>query len=521
MKSLKFLPTVGRLLLIAFFVSITACENEIADNTDPNVGIETAEDDIPFEKIAENSFNILENKYEPRPPVEAPGEKPTKDATSITSKSNAAPQWTVFRVNTNDRRNINYGLFGANNDWRFIPDSDFNRNFIPSMRNISGNGLRYPGGWESEYYDANTNTTPGWNNTPAQAGASVNSLINNDIGVLSIVIPTVDAMNRPLWDPTWWAAIQTLKTKANTIIDRVGAYRIDYVEIGNEWWLQWGGGVSRFDKVRKYGQIAKLLARHLKQRYGNDFKILVNGDYTVPSEFGTIKTIFGNELNNIDGSALHPYAGYNSFTHNLNNLENLINDCKYYLGRNYVTQSEWAPSKAYNNNRVYAQAANIMVDMFHKFARTNSNAAAYWAPENSTLPGLGLFNSTASNVNYPQAQIFKSMSDSFSGQAIYNSEDFGSQRQGIIKMASRISGKQVALWISGFDVGDTDVWIDFPGRSVRSVWSTIYYPSTYNGDQPQPMGHYYNDWWRSTTGIGVKLNSWRKYGIAFVILDLY
>lgn len=525
MKTTKILSVIGRFTCIVAFISITACNNEEID-TNTSEAIEVNENintnDIPLELVTSN--NAVDEFYDTRPSIDSKvRETPKKsDVSNTTAKSIAAQQWTVFKIDVYNQVAINYGLFGVNNDWRFIPNNDFYYNFVPSLGSISSNAIRYPGGWESEYYEASNNTTPGWSNTPAKAGASLATLNSSgNLGVVNLVIPTVDAMNQPLWSNQWWAAIQKLKDRANRLID--GSNRVDYVEIGNEWWLQWGGGVSRYDKVRKYGQIAKLLARHLRARYGYSFKILVNGDYTVPSEFSTLKTIFGNELNNIDGSALHPYAGYNSTTHNLNNLENTINQCKSNLGRYYVTQSEWAPSKAYNNNRVYAQAANIMVDMFQKFARVGSNSASYWAPENSTLPGLGLFNSAAQNVWYPQAQIFSSMAQNFYGGAAYNYESHGSQT-GIIKVASRVYGKQVAFWVSGFDVGDTDVYLDFPGvnaSNIKNVYSTIYYPSSYWGEQAQSMGHYWNSWFRTTTGIAVKLNSWRRYGIAYVVLDLY
>ena len=148
----------------------------------------------------------------------------------------------TLTVDATDGIDINPEIFGVNNDWRQIPDNTFS-NFATTLGNIGTTVVRYPGGWESEFYAWTSNTTPGWNNTPTQPGASVSTLKSN-ISNYSVVLPTAEAMNTVVGSSQYNTAIANLKARVKEALTVTNVGN-GLVEIGNEWWLQFAGGVSR------------------------------------------------------------------------------------------------------------------------------------------------------------------------------------------------------------------------------------------------------------------------------------
>ncbi|WP_418264150.1 hypothetical protein [Flavobacterium faecale] len=324
----------------------------------------------------------------------------------------------VLTVDASDKIAINPEIFGVNNDWKQIPNSTFT-GFANMLKSINYTVVRYPGGWESEYYDWDTNTTPTWNSAPSVAGASIETLKSN-INSYSIVIPTTLAMDKAVGSAQFNTAVETLKVKAEKAITKAGLEQSGIIEIGNEWWLQWAGGVSRAEKLTKYTNIAMALAAHLNIKYPNHkFKLLVNGDYTKPEEFTTMKQQFTTAYDVIDGVALHTYAGYQTDTHNMSELESRIKACatNFNPNKKFIYLSEWMPSRDYNDRALYMEAANIIPDMIQIYARSNANAAAYWPPVNTSIPGLGLTNWNFSTV-FPVGQIMGELSKSYKGFAL-------------------------------------------------------------------------------------------------------
>lgn len=423
-----------------------------------------------------------------------------------------------IRIYTNDQVPISDVLFGVNNNWKTITNTNYS-NFESALEGISYQGIRFPGGWESEYYDWSTNTTPGWKNSPTLPGASISTLNSTNPSSLSIVVPTARAMNLNIGSNKWDEAIEQCKAEAVDAINLAGVNKILSVEIGNEWWLQYGGGVSRSEKCSKYADIAKRIAKHIKITFpSSNFKLLVNGDYTVPSEFTTIKNIFGADIQYIDGVALHPYAGYDSSTHNITSVGSNIASCKANIGKNYVHLSEWAPSKAYNNNKMYAQGANVLVELFHEFARSGADAAAYWPPLNTSIVGLGLFNSTYS-VAWPTGQIFKDMSINYKGMAL------STETNGSIKAVASRNGKRITVYVAGMDNPQTTVRIRIVGNTPKSgiVESKIFVPgNTSNTAAASQMNlisnpSVYNS---SINGYIFAINQTCQYSIQKLIFDL-
>ena len=365
----------------------------------------------------------------------------------------------TLSVDALDGVTINPEIFGVNNDWRQVSDNTFST-FAGTLGTIGTTILRYPGGWESEFYAWTSNTTPGWNNTPSNPGASVASLRGN-INNYSIVIPTVEAMNRVVGSSQWNSAIARLKITAETAIIASGIGN-GIVEIGNEWWLQFAGGVSRSQKLDKYVNVAMELAAHIDEKFPNHtFKLLVNGDYTQPQEFTTMKQKFTKAYDVIDGVALHTYTGYTTDTHNIADLEKRIIDCanNFNPNKNFKYLSEWMPSRDYNERALYMEAANVIPDIIQIYTRTGSEAGAYWPPINTSIPGLGLTNWNYSKV-FPTGQILGDMAESFTGKSLKTTSDKfhlaaalrADNTMVLYVTGAKESGKKVGVKINGFTV---------------------------------------------------------------------
>ena len=369
----------------------------------------------------------------------------------------------TLTVDASDGVDINPQLFGVNNDWRQIPDGTFS-SFTSTIDDIDYSVLRYPGGWESEFYAWTSNTTPGWNNTPPDPGASVATLKNN-VSNYSIVIPTAEAMNTTVGSSQWNTAIANLRAKAAAAIN-ASEIGNGIVEIGNEWWLQYAGGVSREQKLDKYVHVAMALAEYIDNLYPNrSFKLLINGDYTQPQEFTSMKNKFTTAYDVIDGVALHTYTGYVTSSHNIEDLEQRIITCasNFNPSKTFTYLSEWMPSRLYNETALYMEAANIIPDIIHIYARAGADAAAYWPPINTSIPGLGLTNWNYSKI-YPVGQIFGELARSYTGKALKTTSNkfhlaAAQPDPGTIVLyitGGQESGKKVAIRVEGFAIGSIE-----------------------------------------------------------------
>jgi hypothetical protein len=374
---------------------------------------------------------------------------------------------TNIWVYANDKVPINANIFGINNDWAQVTNAQYT-SFAKANEANSYGILRYPGGFESEYYNWTNNTTPNWANTPSVAGATPMTMKNNSSNY-GIVIPIQNAMLKTLNSQAWLDALNDLKGIAETAINSAGANNIKVVEIGNEWWLQYGGGVSRGDKLIKYAKIAMNLAEHIAAKYPNrTFKLLINGDYAEPSEFTTLKNQFTKAYDAIDGVALHTYTGYINDGHNIETLETKIQDCanNWNPSKKYIYCSEWAPSRAYNDGKLYMEAANIIPDIIQIYARSGVNAGAYWPPTNVSIPGLGLYDAVFGT--YPCGQIFSDMAKNYTGDALSTTSNAGLKTSAALQNANTM-----VLYVTGKDLEAKTASIKVNGFVMKTIKSAV------------------------------------------------
>ncbi|MGB4961207.1 MAG: hypothetical protein WBO36_17105 [Saprospiraceae bacterium] len=374
---------------------------------------------------------------------------------------------TNIWIDANDKITINPNIFGLNNDWAQVTNAQY-ATFAKANDANSYTILRYPGGFESEYYNWNNNTTPNWANTPSVAGATPNTMKNNSSNY-GIVIPIQNAMLKSLNSQAWLDAVSDLKIIAETSINSLGINNIKVVEIGNEWWLHYGGGVSRADKLIKYAKIAMNLAEHIDAKYPNrSFKLLVNGDYSEPDEFTTLKNQFAKAYHTIDGVALHTYTGYIENGHNIETLEAKIEECanNWNPNKKYIYCSEWAPSRLYNDGKLYMEAANIIPDIVHIYARSGVSAGAYWPPINTSIPGLGLYDTNFGL--FPCGQIFSDLAKNYTGEALKTMAN-----SSLMANAALQNSNTMILYVAGKDLSTKTASIKVSGFTIKSIVSAV------------------------------------------------
>ena len=417
---------------------------------------------------------------------------------------------------------INQDVFGINNDWSKISSSNFNQamTLFKSMNDDDFVLLRFPGGWESEHFDWDSQTTPNWNNAPSEDGANITQVKQNT-SAHTIVVPTRSALLEEYNTQAWIDEVELLKLEAVNAINQSNPSQVKVVEIGNEWWLQWAGGKTREEKLITYGKTAMEMAAHIDNEFPNrNFKLLINGDYTQPQEFIALKNQFTSTsaYNAIDGLGLHTYAGYNSETYNIADLENRIKTCASNFNDSksmFIYVSEWMPSKLYNNNKKHMQTANIIPHMIHIYAKAGVDMGAYWPPVNSSAPGVGLTNWNFTTL-LPIGQILGQLKNDFK---TYTVETTSSET--IHLTTGGENDNEMVLYLAGGESETTDVQIIVHGFSINTVVEAHRLrPADYNNtelgvpyiEEVVEVGHTGNK-------IFLTINKQGKYEIIRVVLS--
>ena len=289
------------------------------------------------------------------------------------------------------------------------------------------------------------------------------------------MVPTRLALSESYNTAAWKDVVDQLKLDAENAVKMAEPDKIKYLEIGNEWWLQYAGGDNRSDKLINYSKTAMKIAGHLASKYPDrTFNILINGDFTVPSEFSAIKENFTEAYEEIDGLALHTYTGYqppaDKTGYDIETLGEKIEACARNFNQNkdlIIYCSEWMAARDYNENSRYMEAANIIPDIIHLYSRYGVDAGAYWPPVNSSAPGVGLVNWNASTV-FPVGQILSDMASSYTGEVVRTTSD-----SNISITGAHTSSESLVLYVSGKDNSWTDVDINVDNFDISEVSNAV------------------------------------------------
>jgi hypothetical protein len=296
-----------------------------------------------------------------------------------------APSAAVVTIDTDKSYPINRDIFGVNNMWNIVSKDEF-PDFITGLREKAGATLfRFPGGWESEWLDWQSNTAPGWKKAPDQPGASVENVLASGLKP-TFVVATREAMTDPKQlDSTVERAVALVSKYSN---------RVTIWEIGNEWWLQDGARKSagrRSGALQNYAAIIRAMAPQMKKT-APGIKIFINGDWTKPQEFAQLKQLVGETgWAAVDGISIHPYCGDRSDAPLCLNIGAQASAIRASSGKSSIYASEWATARAYSTTKTSLGQGNLLVAALSEMARGHIDAAAYW-PAARIIPRLALLN---------------------------------------------------------------------------------------------------------------------------------
>lgn len=377
---------------------------------------------------------------------------------------------TDVYIYPNNTKPINEKVFGINNEWREITSAEF-PNFQSRLSDLGCKLFRFPGGWESEHYDWATNTTPGWDKAPTLPGATptqAKSAADN----VTFVLRITPYMNNPTT-----ANLNLLKEEAYNLVIQHSAV-VKSWQIGNEWWLQWAGGVDRATKLSRYATLARAVAQRIKDANPN-VEVYVTGQWQVPTDFQTIKTVFdaNTSWGNVDGLDVHVYAGDNGTETDYHNIQTNFSQIKSLTGKSKILASEWAAVKGNTNEKRGLRAANIMTLVWHNMVRAGLTSACYWPAPNIAW-GIGLMKDNHPNYDLiAVGQAFKWLSTGMKGYAVHSSTNLE------VVASKDVDNKEITVIIPTMELVDHSIKLRYSNTDVISLVSAqaMYMP---NPDAP-------------------------------------
>lgn len=392
---------------------------------------------------------------------------------------------SVVSVFTNNRVPIDPLIYGVNNDWRRTTGENHDL-FEGKLNDVGYSLIRYPGGFESEFYlweaagETPANRTPRWNNDPAVPGATPEQVLETarERGVE----PTFVLRTREYIE-----AVRSGTSRVNDTVtvnqeqafdllvdvaDRVvRAYKDDVRiwEIGNEWY-NFGGNDAQ--NQASYATIAGAIARRIKE-IDPTLQTYIVAEWEEPQKMAQFRQQFEADGNwqFVDGLNVHIYAGDENEKHSFDTITDRMGQLRTDSGKDKFYVSEWNSSKAYTGGKVYMQGANMQVKQTWLMQRARIGLGALWPAHETAIPGLGLVQDTVDASNQantgftdilPSGSVFNWMSTFLVGDAVQVTE------QKVLAAASR-SGDELVVFLLGVGAGDQDVRINTAGFVATEV----------------------------------------------------
>jgi hypothetical protein len=364
-----------------------------------------------------------------------------------TPSSVASATYTItaggqITVNANSQTPISAKIFGSNNIWYYVQGSSFS-SFANGLKSAGINGLRFPGGFESEHYIWDQNSpscnspcmanddneylinpngvaslykfywqnnsySPSNPNAPWSPGATpsqATSAFPNNVAFVVRTLDAIEANTTSASDPNNWNAWANY---AGYLVKTYGYNGQDWL-IGNEWYNDaYNGSDAHVDPVtwaNLYGTALSYYVPAMKaaaQAAGISINIYASTLYEHntaqdPAQYLlNVISAAGPAWSQVDGLDIHPYSGNNpstcaSFwiTDPINTVTADIQALQAASGRSLVFASEWSAdlednkgSDPCNNPQVQKglENANDMVQLFGQLAQGGVTAATYYPP---------------------------------------------------------------------------------------------------------------------------------------------
>ena len=395
-------------------------------------------------------------------------------------------------------------MYGANYQWDTVPQSQFpawinQLTAYAPQPSAPVSFFRYPGGWDGEWYDWDTNqmypggpsyTTPG--EPPGQFLEYVPPM---SVGMAtrdaSFVLSTRGVICTST--PSQLSALITQQT--NNYVSLISLYQsnVRYWEIGNEWWLQNGAAVNSAPlssnhglttNITRYAALVAAAAPVLKADFPN-IKLYVTADWTTAGglagndEFVQLRNLIGPaSWALIDGISIHAYCGLTVAATLCSSIPAQVAAIKQDTGKTDIYVSEWSLGTSQVTNDFGIQNANATVSAFQDMALAGITKAAYWPPIGN-YPGTLTTGSSLTATGL----LFRAMSLLYEGEAIptHLSVTSGPAGQTLaVAAANHVSGKNGVSVIIATNGDPTEtINLSMAGTGMTQVAnsSVIYSPN--------------------------------------------
>lgn len=392
---------------------------------------------------------------------------------------------SVVSVFTNNRVPIDPLIYGVNNDWRRTTSENHGL-FEEKLDDVGYSLIRYPGGFESEFYlweaagETPANRTPRWNNNPAVPGATPEQILATarERGVEPTFVLRTREYIEAVRDGTSRVnnTVTVNQEEAFALLvdvaDKVVREYKDEVriwEIGNEWY-NFGGNDTQ--NQASYATIAGAIAKRIKE-IDPTLQTYIVAEWEEPQRMAGFRQQFEADGNwqYVDGLNVHIYAGDEDAKHEFDTIISRMDQLRTDSGKDKFYVSEWNSSKAYTGNKVYMEGANMQVKHTWLMQRSGIQLGAIWPAHETAIKGLGLIDDLVDSENQantgfgdvlPSGSALNWMSTFLVGDAVQVTE------QRVLAAASR-EGDELVVFLLGVGAGDQDVRVNTAGFRATGV----------------------------------------------------
>ncbi len=374
-------------------------------------------------------------------------------------------------------------LMGVNDMWYFVPGSSFDSFTSSLIKNAGVRTMRFPGGFEAEWYDWSNNTVDqAYRNHPEKPGASPEQVIRafgpHQEG---FVVRTKDALQAA--DPR---AYQQWADVASQLVNAYSGQVSDWA-IGNEWY-NIGGAAKNYDEfLRRYAQLVRFYVPAMKaaaKKANHEIHIYVTVNICHPTDMTTFPKLVGSVWSQVDGLDLHIYSGEtpggggNSphYPHPpINQIEPTISFIKSKAPEKLLWVSEWAATL--NDNHVDGKAAgglqnaNYMMELFGHLAHSGVGIGSYWPPVMANrVPQADTITLVPNNPSYTpidaDGQAFHWLSADYVGRSLPEPKVEHSS----VKSIAAADGHRIVVFVM---TGPTAMKETETIHVVGAHWSTV------------------------------------------------
>jgi hypothetical protein len=376
---------------------------------------------------------------------------------ALVSDAHAADRAPVAEVTLSmmPAGDINPLIYGVNYDWSRVPAAEFRRFHGAILQIAHYTIVRFPSGWNAEWYDWASNRLVGGRLHAEEPGVDPETLLSV-VPAASFITPSEAAIHQP-------SLLADVVQRTVDLVNRYGK-RVRIWEIGNEWWLQSGAknhpGI-RDHNLEVYSALVAAVAPAMKA-VNPAIEIYATGDWINPQEFTTLRRLVGPAAwSAVDGISVHTYCGTFEPEHLCGRIVDNVAAIRSITGKEKIYDSEWAVAKRLSRDDYGIRNASETILAIQDLALAHITAAAYWPPVKA-LPALA-FVSADYQKPFATGVVFGWMSIYYRGQALRTGGDLAA--------AAARNQDRVTVFVPARGIGPRTVRIRLAGTGLSRVVS--------------------------------------------------